>query len=32
MPGGQKFLSVEPATQTRPGVSVAVNWREGREH
>ncbi len=31
-PDGQRFLMTEPATKTRPGVSVAVNWRSGDEH
>jgi Tol biopolymer transport system component len=30
-PDGQRFLCVEPATRARPGISVAVNWRAGRE-
>ena len=29
---GQRFLLTEPATKTRPGVSVAVNWSAGGEH
>jgi Tol biopolymer transport system component/predicted Ser/Thr protein kinase len=27
---GQAFLTVEPATESRTGFSVAVNWRSGR--
>jgi len=30
-PDGQRFLVVEPVTRARPGISVAVNWRAGRE-
>ena len=30
-PDGRRFLVVEAATQARPGISVAVNWRAGRE-
>jgi Tol biopolymer transport system component len=26
-----RFLLVEPVERARPGISVAVNWREGRE-
>ncbi len=28
---GQRFLATVPAERTAPGISVAVNWRAGRE-
>ncbi len=31
-PDGQRFLATIPAERTVPGISVAVNWRAGREH
>jgi eukaryotic-like serine/threonine-protein kinase len=31
MPDGQRFLAVMPVERTRPGISVAVNWRAGHE-
>jgi Tol biopolymer transport system component len=30
-PDGQRFLATIPAERTVPGISVAVNWRAGRE-
>jgi Tol biopolymer transport system component len=30
-PDGQRFLVTEPAVRTVPGISIAVNWRAGRE-
>ncbi len=30
-PDGQRFLAAIPAERTVPGISVAVNWRAGRE-
>ena len=30
-PDGRRFLVVLPARQTTPGISVAVNWRAGKE-